>query len=117
MRRNHCATCPDLLCGIIRNGCAACPGFCILLHIDLEEIKERYRSATPGPWISMLEDRDHTCGEDFIMRVPKNAREEDLYLNGTTRADQEFIAHARSDIPQLVIEIERVYQCLGISII
>lgn len=34
--------------------------------IRLEQIKERCNRATGGPWISYIEDRDHTCGSNFI---------------------------------------------------
>jgi len=33
---------------------------------------------------------------------------EDIYLTGATNADQDFIAHARQDIPKLIAEIERL---------
>ena len=32
----------------------------------LEQIRERCNRATEGPWISFVEDRDHTCGSNFI---------------------------------------------------
>ena len=34
-------------------------------------------------------------------------RDADVYLIGATTADQEFIAHAREDIPRLLDEIAR----------
>jgi hypothetical protein len=33
---------------------------------------------------------------------------EDIYLTGASEADQDFIAHARQDIPRLIAEIERL---------
>jgi len=38
--------------------------------------------------------------------------DEDIYLTGATVADQDFIAHARKDIPKLVAEVERLRKLL-----
>jgi len=35
-------------------------------------------------------------------------RGDDIELNGATVADQDFIAHARQDVPKLLAEIERL---------
>lgn len=64
----------------------------------LEEVRRRSESATPGPWISFVEGRDHTSGDNVIVRGPQGS-EEDLYVVGGTVADQDFIAHSRQDIP------------------
>ncbi|MRR32473.1 hypothetical protein EG834_19585 [bacterium] len=83
----------------------------------LTEVKERVDSATPGPWISFVEGRDHFGGDSFI-RVTMDDSMEDMYLQGASIADQDFIAHARQDIPMLLGEIERLRQLLtskGIS--
>jgi hypothetical protein len=74
----------------------------------LNEVKNRYESATPGPWISSIEGRDHTSGDNVIVRG-EGGTKGDLYLTGATDADQDFIAHAREDIPLLLREIERLY--------
>ena len=70
---------------------------------DLLEMRWRCDQATAGPWKSCIEGRDHTSGSDFIMTGGL-----DIYLSGATTADQEFIAHARQDIPQLLDEIARL---------
>ena len=70
---------------------------------DIVEIKKRCEQATPGPWKSYVEGRDHTSGDNFIMTAA-----EDIYLTGATVADQDFIAHARQDLPILVAEVERL---------
>jgi hypothetical protein len=80
----------------------------ILSKSYLNEVKKRYESATPGPWISFIEGRDHTSGDSVIVRGEEGSRT-DLYLTGATAADQDFIAHAREDIPLLLREIERLY--------
>jgi hypothetical protein len=73
----------------------------------LEEVQRRCDRATSGPWISLIEGRDHTSGDSVIIRG-LNGVEEDLYLSGGSSSDQDFIAHARQDIPMLLREIERL---------
>ncbi len=70
---------------------------------DIEAIRARYEQTTPGPWRSFVEGRDHWSGDHFIQTGG-----EDVYLIGATLADQDFIAHARQDIPRLVAEVERL---------
>lgn len=78
----------------------------------LEQIKERCNRATGGPWISFIEDRDHTCGSNFIETAGN-----DIELIGATVDDQDFIANARQDIPWLINEIYRLNDLLkGCSI-
>ena len=71
--------------------------------LDLAAISERCARATAGPWKSYIEGRDHTSGSNFIMTCG-----EDIELLGATGADQDFIAHARQDIPLLLAEIDRL---------
>lgn len=75
---------------------------------ELENIRMRCESATPGPWKSYIEGRDHTSGSSFIMTGSGNNRRNDIELSGVTAADQDFIAHARQDIPLLLAEIARL---------
>lgn len=74
---------------------------------ELRIIKERCEKATPGPWISFIEGRDHTSGSSFIRTAG-----EDIELSGATDADQDFIASCRHDVPRLTEEIERLKQLL-----
>jgi hypothetical protein len=76
--------------------------------VELEEIRLRCASATPGPWKSFIEGRDHTSGSSFIMTGASKNRGNDIELSGATIADQDFIAHARQDIPRLLDEIARL---------
>jgi hypothetical protein len=76
----------------------------------LDEVRRRFEAATQGPWVSYVEGRDHTSGDSFIMRG--EGAYDDLYLHGATIADQDFIAHARQDIPNLLDEIERLRKLL-----
>jgi hypothetical protein len=81
----------------------------------LNEIRDRCNAATSSPWISFIEGRDHTSGESVIARGV-NSSEDDLYLIGATMADQDFIAHARQDIPKLLEEISRLRALLNLEI-
>jgi len=74
-----------------------------LSHAELEAIRARWIRATPGPWQSYVEARDHISGSDFIMTGGA-----DIYLSGATTDDQDFIASAYQDIPRLLAEIERL---------
>jgi len=75
---------------------------------DIAEIKKRCERATPGPWKSYVEGRESMSGSSFIMTGG-----EDIYLTGATVADQDFIAHARQDIPSLIAEVERLRKLLA----
>ncbi len=82
---------------------------------ELMVIELRCSKATKGPWKSLIEDRDHESGNSFIMTGIKdgediwgNERGEDIYIQGGTIDDQEFIAHARQDIPRLLEEIRKL---------
>ena len=74
---------------------------------DLEEISSRCQGATAGPWTSYVEGRDHESGSSFIMTSG-----EDIELAGATIADQDFIAHARQDVPRLLEEVQRLRHSL-----
>ena len=63
---------------------------------EINDIKERCEKATPGPWKSYIEGRDHTSGSSFI----------------ATTNDQDFIAAARQDVPALIEEVYRLRQLL-----
>jgi len=71
--------------------------------LDMDAIRQRCDQATPGPWKSYVEGRDHDSGSSFIMTSG-----EDIELIRASVADQDFIAHARQDIPQLLAEIQRL---------
>ena len=79
---------------------------------EITEIRKRCDAASTGPWVSYIEGRDHTSGSDFIMIGENDNRGEDIELTGATTADQDFIAHARQDIPALLAEIERLKNIL-----
>lgn len=70
--------------------------------LDLAAIRQRCEKATKGPWKSYVEGRDHDSGSSFIMTSGA-----DIELLGATIADQDFIASARQDIPELINEVAR----------
>ena len=74
---------------------------------QLNLMEERCKSATSGPWRSYVEGRDFDSGSSVIVRG-ESGQESDLYLLGGTIADQDFIAHARQDVPLLLDEIKRL---------
>ena len=76
---------------------------------ELNEIEKRLNNSSRGPWKSMIEGRDHSSGDDFIMtgitegeNVWGENRGADIYLTGATKYDQDFIANAKQDIPKLL---------------
>jgi hypothetical protein len=79
---------------------------------DLAEIQRRCDAAASGPWTSMIEGRDHTSGDSFIMIGSGNDRSDDMYVTVGGRpahaVDQDFIAAARQDVPRLLDEIRRL---------
>jgi hypothetical protein len=89
-----------------------------LTEEELTIIEGRAAAATPGPWKSFAEGRDHTGGDDFIRTGGLDDACPDLYLRhdspertGVVPApveDQDFIAHARQDVPRLVVEVRRL---------
>jgi hypothetical protein len=75
---------------------------------ELEAIRRRCEAATAGPWESFVEGRDHLGGNDFIRTGGLDDQSPDIELLGASTADQDFIAHARQDIPRMLDEIERL---------
>jgi hypothetical protein len=80
---------------------------------ELADIKARVDATTKGPWKSYIEGRDHESGNDFIMTgiidggdIWGKSRGKDFEMSGATKADHDFIAHARQDIPKLLDEIQ-----------
>ncbi len=80
-----------------------------MTDIELIEIEKRLKNASKGPWKSVIEGRDHTSGDDFIMTgigqgedIWSENRGKDIYVTGATKSDVDFIANARQDIPKLL---------------
>jgi len=75
----------------------------MLSEETLSLIENRSDAATPGPWISFVEGRDHDSGGSII-----RAGKMDFEIPFITAADQDFIAGAREDIPMLTSEVRRL---------
>ncbi len=75
---------------------------------ELQQIRQRADAASPGPWRSFWEGRDHLGGSSCIVTGPPGKTRDDLEIIGATTEDQDFIAHARADVPRLVAEVERL---------
>lgn len=71
---------------------------------DLQAIRERCEAATPGPWFGCGDHIDDCSGKPFAQAVGRFAdRSHDTFCQ-----NNEFIAHARQDIPALLAEVERL---------
>ncbi len=71
---------------------------------ELSQIEKRLNASQPGPWKAYIENRDHESGDSFI----KTGTGEDLYIEGATDADLDFIANSRQDILKLINELKHL---------
>lgn len=69
----------------------------------LDDIQARCDAATPLPWNSYFEGRDF-LGGGSIVQTPNF----DIEIPGAKVEDFDFIAAARSDIPDLLAEVRRL---------
>lgn len=84
---------------------------------DLEAIKARAEAATPGPWDSR---RSEWADDPDLMTVDGEPAGDPWWVHHDgwidaddtglfmSEADAAFIAHARTDVPALVAEVERL---------
>ncbi len=75
-----------------------------LTERDLDSMERRSRTAAPGPWISYVVGRDFEAGLNYIEVSYCDTME----VLGASAADQDFIAHARDDLPRLINEVRRL---------
>lgn len=84
----------------------------------LDELEQLEKAATPGPWVSSVEGRDHFGGDDVILAA-QDPRQVDSDVYASIRvaggdwhpvsiSDQDFIAAARNAIPRLIAEVRRL---------
>jgi hypothetical protein len=75
--------------------------------MNIEEIKAREQAATPGPWVSIFDLKGFTVydmsGEKGVI-IAKLRNSKCKYK----QPDADFISHARTDIPALLAEVERL---------
>lgn len=66
----------------------------------------------PPPWTASVEGRDHDSGDSFIMAGTPDDRREDIYVSRDSgpaiSADLDLIAAARTYLPLLVAEVQRL---------
>src|SRR5260221_188990 len=87
---------------------------------ELAAIRERAEAATPGPWQCFNgyvrargTDEDSPSDEMCMVRIGPASNEGGIRAQWgndlqASRADAEFIARAREDIPALLAEVERL---------
>jgi hypothetical protein len=74
--------------------------------MNIEEIKAREQAATTGPWKSeLMTSKKARRGNQIYYRISYSGNNICHYL---TMKDAAFIAHARTDIPELIAEMERL---------
>jgi hypothetical protein len=92
--------------------------------IDLAAIRKRAEAATPGPWKVEKNEKNATSGKNWLLAYfglkIDHAENKDYHyflttdnvrasnLVGGCDKDSEFVAHARTDIPALLDELERI---------
>lgn len=77
---------------------------------QLAEIKARCEAATPGPWTNRR-DRRVIRTTRYVSDVIAHV-EQQPYNDYVHFQNGDFIAHARTDIPALVAEVERLREAL-----
>ena len=89
----------------------------------IAEIEARAAAATSGPWRSWWEGRDGLAGDSVILTGADEAGGPDLYLTwdpSTSEeqrlADQDFIAHARQDVPELAADLRELRERVGLGV-
>jgi hypothetical protein len=83
-----------------------------LTEAELDELRRLCERVAPPPWRAMIEGRDHTSGDSFIMIGREDDRDEDMYVSrdsgAASPADFEFIAATRNYLPRLLDEITQL---------
>lgn len=83
-----------------------------LSNAELERLRELSDAGSREPWTAMVEGRDHTSGDSFVMIGREGDRDEDMYVSRDSgpawAADLDLIAQARTYLPRLLDEIERL---------
>ena len=76
----------------------------------LRAIYQRAEAASPGPWRSRIEGRDHHGGSNVITTGGDDNGGEDIELSGLADHDQDFLAYARGVIPRLLDVLRRDFE-------
>jgi hypothetical protein len=80
-----------------------------LTDAELDELRRLSERITPPPWRAIIEGRDRTSGDSFIMTGREDDRDEDMYISRDSGlagpAYLDFIAAARNYLPRLLDEV------------
>jgi hypothetical protein len=86
---------------------------------DLEAVRERADRATPAPWCVAGSPRDFVVarhgGSERCSDNPVFWAEDDCLA--CNRADAEFVAGARADVPRLLDEVDRLREILNRALV
>ena len=88
---------------------------------ELDAAERRANAATPGPWESSIEGRDHDSGDSVVLTGGPDLYisyaewpEKERRANEQRRAnDLDFIAASRQDVPRLIAEVRRLRRRLS----
>jgi hypothetical protein len=80
-----------------------------LSDCELRAIEDRCRTASPSPWFSYVVGRNLEAGLNCIELGSARLIE----IVGATVADQDFIANARQDVPNLLHYVRSLQQQLA----
>jgi hypothetical protein len=79
-----------------------------LTEEELATIRRRSIGATPGPWTRFGRSSSNPDGDDEFLGHEIEGPPEASRGQFARVADAEFIAHARSDVPRLLAEVDRL---------
>lgn len=78
----------------------------------LKRLRSLSDAASPAPWTAMIEGRDHLSGDSFIMVGSTGDANPDIYVSRdsspASAADLDLIAEARTYLPRLLDELDRL---------
>jgi hypothetical protein len=99
---------PFIFSAVVVVGCFEGSG---LMGVDLKAIRERAEKATPGPWRAECrsvgnEENDPAWPPDDFLQFELHGPAPVMGRGDFVGRDADFIAHARSDIPDLLEHIE-----------
>jgi len=77
----------------------------------LKEIRERVRKATKGPWVTSNDDNVFYCGKVISVETIQDICIDPEFDDRPN--DRDFIAHARTDIPYLLLLVDLYEAALG----
>lgn len=76
--------------------------------LDLDAIRARTEAATPGPWAAGRENVNELHWTLPANTLDRNGRRSYVAESESLLPDWEFIAHARTDVPALLAEVDRL---------